>query len=782
MERSLFAQFEKRFRRRVLLPGAVILLATAIICGAALVATGRGTDAMMALGQQGEVYRMAGRGMDELSVAQESVGLCEACIDEAESAAPDHVWLNENVGARLFDLYNVHETYVLDSEDRPVFASIQRRYVPPSAYERIAPVADRFVKLARGETKRPSGRSNLNERLPGSPPAPIELPPIPGLSDEPMTIHPTVRTTPAVEHATDLVRIGERIAFVSAMPMARIGSRRPRNAGPPPVLVSLRYLDNSFLSDASHQNMLTDARLADEPERREGETSMALTNTDQVALTNIFWQPMRPGSSVIKMLLLPAAGVFGVIALLVLLMALRMRRLMKRDDEHLAELEQAHLELTAKEAQAHHMAYHDALTGLPNRALFNDNADQALLRARQGDELAIVLLDLDRFKNVNDRFGHLAGDELIREVGERLLKVLKGKDAVARLGGDEFAILLEGEDLAGGIEPTLERILEDLHRPYDVLGNQAHVGVSMGVATSPEYGTDRTDLMRKADIALYRAKDEGRDCYRFFTESMDETVQLRAHLEEELRACLATGEGLSVHYQPLVDSDRRKVTGLEALLRWDHPERGWISPQLFVPVAEETGLISALGDWVLREACKVAREWPQLTVAINLSPIQFCDGAFAARTIAIVRRAGISPHQIELEVTEGVVLDQNETVRGALRQLRAEGFRIALDDFGTGYSSLSYLREFEVDRIKIDKSFVHSLGQTMDANAIITAVVTLGHAMGLQVTAEGVETADQEDFLRAAGCNVLQGFRFSKAVPANELGESLKEHATRKAA
>jgi len=505
-------------------------------------------------------------------------------------------------------------------------------------------------------------------------------------------------------------------------------------------------------------------------------------NSDGTPLTNIFWKPMRPGATVIKTLLAPAAGVFGVIALLVLVMALRMRRLMKRDDEHLAELKQAHIELTAKEAQAHHLAYHDMLTGLPNRALFNDTADQALLRARHGEEMAIVLLDLDRFKNVNDRFGHLVGDELIKEVGDRLLKVLRRKNAVARLGGDEFAILLQGDDLAGSIEPILEQILEDLHRPYEIFGNQAHVGVSIGVALAPGCGVDRTDLMRKADIALYRAKDEGRDCYRYFTESMDETVQLRALLEADLRDALASGKGLSVHYQPLVDSAGCKVTGFEALLRWDHPIRGWIAPQLFVPVAEETGLIAVLGDWVMAEACKVACEWPKLTIAINLSPVQFCDEGFAERICRIVREAGVSPHQIELEVTEGVVLDQNDSVRRALRRLRSEGFRIALDDFGTGYSSLSYLRDFEVDRIKIDKSFVQNLGNTMDAGAIVTAVVTLGHAMGLQVTAEGVETADQEAFLRSAGCNLLQGFLFSKAVPANELAGSIERHRQSRAA
>ncbi len=329
------------------------------------------------------------------------------------------------------------------------------------------------------------------------------------------------------------------------------------------------------------------------------------------------------------------------------------------------------------------------------------------------------------------------------------------------------------DDFARGIEPTLDRILEQMRLPFEITGNQAHVGVSIGVAVAPEYGTDRTELMRKADIALYRAKDEGRDCYRFFSESMDESVQLRAVLESELRSALASGEGLGVHYQPVIDSGERKVIGFEALLRWHHPGRGWISPEIFVPVAEETGLITPLGDWVLHETCAVAREWPELTIAVNMSPTQFCDEGLADRLCAIVREAGVSPCQFELEVTEGVVLDQNETVRGALRRLRAEGFRVALDDFGTGYSSLRYLRDFEVDKIKIDKSFIQSLGHTMDAGAIVTAVVTLGRAMGLQVTAEGVETADQESFLRSAGCSQLQGFLFSRAVPMSELRRSM---------
>ena len=780
------AGFNKRFRRRVLLPGAAILLVTAVLCGGVLVAAWRGTDSISMLGQQSEIWRAIAGGLDDLSLAQESVGLCDQCIREAASDDPDPAWLDENVGFRLFDLHNTHETYILDGEDRPIYASIGREPAVPAAYETVAPAVARFVQLARGEMKRPSGRGNLNERLPGSPLEPLVFPPIPGLTVEPMTLYPSVKTTPSVRHATDIVRIGDRVAFVSVMPMARVAAGGTPVAAPP-VLISLRYMDQTFLQQIARQNYLTDARVSISAEAAPGEVSTPIVSSDALleggfelaggptgqGIATMFWKPMSAGAAVVGLLLVPAIGVFAVIALLVLLLSLGMRRLMKRDDEHLFELEQAHLELKAKEAQAHHLAYHDVLTGLPNRALFNDSADKELIRARHGEEMAVLLLDLDRFKNVNDRFGHFAGDALIQEVARRLSRVLQRPDAVARLGGDEFAVLLQGEDLEQGIETVLDQILDDLRRPYEILGNQAHIGVSIGAALAPEYGTDRTDLMRKADIALYRAKDEGRDCYRFFTESMDETVQLRATLESELRIAIATGAGLSVHYQPLVDSKGGKVSGLEALLRWHHPVRGWIAPQLFVPVAEETGLICALGDWVLREACKVANEWPNLSISVNLSPIQFCDDGFAERTCAIVRDAGVRANQLEFEVTEGVVLDQNEGVQRALRRLRSEGFRIALDDFGTGYSSLSYLRDFEVDRIKIDRSFVQGLGQTLDAEAIVTAVVTLGHAMGLQVTAEGVETSDQEDFLRSDGCNVLQGFLFSRAVPAHQLRDSM---------
>ncbi|AKH42128.1 Cyclic di-GMP phosphodiesterase Gmr [Croceibacterium atlanticum] len=556
--------FERRFRMRVLLPGGLVLLATSVLCGAALIAAGRSADSLSAMAQQAEVWKATSEAMDELALAQESVGMCEECIEEAASADPDGAWLDKNIGEPLFDLYDAHATYILDPDDRPVYASVQRQRLAPAAFDQVAPALQRFVQLARGEIQRPSGQSNLSERLPGSPPAPLVLAPMPGLWDEPVTAYPSVRTTPNVVHSTDLVRIGDRIAVVSVMQMARSSQGEPQAAEQPPVLVNLRYLDDEFLREAAQRNYLLDARISDSPTPLDGESSAALTNSDSVRLAYFFWKPQPSGALVIKGLLLPAAGAFAVIATLVLLMALGMRILMKRDDEHLSQLEEAHVELRAKEAQAHHLAYHDALTGLPNRALFNDRVEQALIKSRHGDAVAILLLDLDRFKHVNDRFGHLVGDELIREVGMRLLRVFPASKSVARLGGDEFAILIEKDDLSHGIEDTLERIVEDVQRPYEVLGNQVHVGVSIGIVIAPEYGSDRTELMRKADIALYRAKAEGRNCYRFFDQSMDETVQLRATIESDLRNAICSGTELSIHYQPLVDSISGEVRRFSA--------------------------------------------------------------------------------------------------------------------------------------------------------------------------------------------------------------------------
>jgi EAL domain-containing protein (putative c-di-GMP-specific phosphodiesterase class I) len=285
---------------------------------------------------------------------------------------------------------------------------------------------------------------------------------------------------------------------------------------------------------------------------------------------------------------------------------------------------------------------------------------------------------------------------------------------------------------------------------------------------APEAGLDRVELLRKADIALYRAKGEGRNCYCLFTPEMDETIAVSRLIEEDLRAALATGEGLEVAYQPQI-AQSGSVVGVEALARWHHPTRGYIQPSQFIPVAEQTGLIIPLGEWILRQACTASRRWPDLFVSVNLSPVQFRSNNFASRVIAIVRECGGHPQRIELEVTEGVLLEEDGRTTDALRELREAGFRIALDDFGTGYSSLGYLQRFEVDKIKIDRSFTQSLGQGNKAATVIKAIVALGHAMSITVTAEGVETETQRSFLDMAGCNEMQGFLFSKAVSEEQI-------------
>lgn len=439
------------------------------------------------------------------------------------------------------------------------------------------------------------------------------------------------------------------------------------------------------------------------------------------------------------------------------------------------DLRAAILRLQASEAQANHLAFHDLLTGLPNRAKFNDHFVRALAAARRGRSCALILLDLDRFKHVNDHFGHLAGDALIQEFAHRLDSLLGERDMVARLGGDEFAVLVDGVRDTADADLFCERIRRAVDRPFQVLGNQAHVGVSMGVVIAPLSGTERTELLRKADIALYAAKGAGRDRHRHFNHEMDAGVRLRAEIEEDLREALANNTGLHMAYQPLVN-DHGRVIGVEALLRWEHPQRGTISPAQLIPIAEETGLIGPLGDWILEQACRASLGWPDLFVAVNFSPVQFRSPQFADRVIGIVAACGADPRRIEIEVTEGVLIDDDENVRGALRRFRAAGLRIALDDFGTGYSSLSYLRRFDVDKIKIDRSFIQHLGQAADSAAIITAVITLGHAMGLTVTAEGVETDEQLRFLQQSGCNELQGYYFSAPVSATQVDALLADH------
>lgn len=420
-------------------------------------------------------------------------------------------------------------------------------------------------------------------------------------------------------------------------------------------------------------------------------------------------------------------------------------------------------ERKAAEAEVARLARHDVLTGLPNRALFHETLARSLADiALRGGACAVLYLDLDGFKSVNDSLGHQAGDELLRRVAAGLRRAA-GDGAVARLGGDEFAVLSDGG--AAEAAALAERLIALFDSPFSVAGHRVGVGLSIGIALAPEHGMDAEPLYRRADLALYRAKAEGRGTYRIFTPAMDEEAEERRMLERDLRQAL-DDDTLSLHYQPQVDGYTGALVGFEALLRWTHPVRGSVAPSVFVPLAEETGLIVVLGDWVLREACREAAQWAQpLKVAVNLSPRQFQKPDLPESVLAILAETGLSPDRLELEVTESIIINDMARAVGILRRLKGYGIRISMDDFGTGYASLATLQAFPFDKLKIDRSFVAQLGTGPQAAVIVRAVLSLGRSLGMGVVAEGVETHAQMKFLTEEACGEMQGYLFGKPRP-----------------
>ncbi|ENZ77695.1 putative bifunctional diguanylate cyclase/phosphodiesterase, partial [Caulobacter vibrioides] len=426
------------------------------------------------------------------------------------------------------------------------------------------------------------------------------------------------------------------------------------------------------------------------------------------------------------------------------------------------------------EAQIARLAHYDPLTELPNRVLFQKSLAEALARrARNGDQLAVHFIDLDRFKTVNDTLGHPLGDALLRVAAERLRNCVREGDTVARLGGDEFAVVQTGLKDMTGATRLAERVVEAMSAPFDLQGHQVVIGASVGVSVAPSDGEDADELLKKADMALYRAKAEGRGAFHFFEHAMDEQLQARRALELDLRRALQAGE-FELFYQPLYNLGDERVTGCEALLRWRHPERGMVSPADFIPLAEEIGLIVPLGEWVLRKACAEAAQWPDhVRLAVNLSPAQFRDRGLVRTVVSALAGSGLPAQRLELEITESVLLQDSQSNMTMLHDLKALGVRISMDDFGTGYSSLSYLRSFPFDKIKIDQTFVRDILEDSDAMAIIKAVLDLGSSMGIVTTAEGVETLEQLNALRGQGCAEIQGYFISRPAPAAEIAKML---------
>jgi len=443
-----------------------------------------------------------------------------------------------------------------------------------------------------------------------------------------------------------------------------------------------------------------------------------------------------------------------------------------------ATIEDITLRTRADEKIAH-MAHYDALTDLSNRVLFRERLEQALKAIRPGEQLAVMYVDIDEFKSINDALGHAIGDELLKGVADRLRGCLKDTDVAARLGGDEFAVIQTAIKSQSEASQLVECIYAAIREPFECTGHLITTDASIGIALAPGDGLDLDQLLKNADLALYGAKGDGRRTYRFFEAGMDARAKARRSLELELRQAINDGS-LEAYYQPVVTLDHGKVSCCEALLRWRHPERGMISPAEFIPIAEETGLINQLGHWVLHTACAEVVNWPDdIRVAVNVSPVQFKSQTLALNVAAALAASGLAASRLELEITEAVLIRDDEMALEVLHQLRALGVRIALDDFGTGYSSLSYLQRFPFDKIKIDRSFVRDIASAVASSSIVEAVVNIAAASNMTTTAEGVETEQQRELLRVLGCTEMQGYLFSPAIPAVEIRQLLRSHRSR---
>ena len=718
----------RHFLTHIVLPVAATVAAVAAIVALLLVWSTRQVDHAAQARQQRLVALIVHDSIAALAHDQEASTVWDDAVLQLRRRPIDPAWLDANLGVWFYTYYGHDRVYIVDPRGRPIYAMQDGRRAPAERLATLHGAATPLLRALRAKLRDPHTPLGPAVRSPG---------------------------------AADLAVIDGRPAIVSVKPIIPDTDKLVQAPDAAYLHISIRFLDGSFMARLARQYMFDGARFSWSPTMRRDEMSLPFRANDGHAIGYMTWRPFVPGSRVMGQLgPVLAVGLLLVGGIVALLM-LRIRR--------------SGAQLQASEAQAHHLAYHDVLTGLPNRARFEDGLNHELARVRRGNTgLALLYLDLDRLKHVNDTLGHPAGDALIAELGQRLRRLVREADLVARLGGDEFAIVQTDVKSAAATEILCLRIVEEIGRPFDVLGNQVHVGISVGVALAPADGLDRVELSRKADIALYHSKTHGRGRYTAFSEDMDSTIQTRQSIVKALREALAAGDQLAVHYQPVYAARTRRMSGIEALVRWNHPEKGLLSPAMFIPIAEESGLIEPLGAWVLREACTAARNWAVDKLSVNISAVQLRNPAFGVGVLAICDETGLDPARLELEITETCFIENAAAIQPNIATLRSAGVQIALDDFGTGYSSLSHLREFDVDRVKIDRSFVSSIDRPDGGSAIIQAIVHLAQATGLQVTAEGVETSEQSLFLSGIGCDELQGFLLSRPLPASGI-EALLE-------
>lgn len=652
---------------------------------------------------------------------QESIAVWDDAV--INTKAGNEVWIVDNISVWMYSYYGHDRVYILDAGDRPIHAMREGKVMAPASYSEDEPVLLPTVERVRRLIREPAKENQAG--------GPVKL------------------------VAGDLVELDGRPAILSIMPLIPGTDRVVQAPGSEYLHISVQFITDAVLAKIAGQYLLTGARLLP-LSQPVGEAAIPLVDSRGVILAFVGWDQERPGRALVRE---AGPALIGGALLAAGVLAFLLRRLRRTS-----------LALQTSQDEAQYLAFHDTLTGLPNRALFEDRLRRALLTAsHETAKVALLYLDLDRFKHVNDTLGHPAGDELVRQTAARLQQAIREVDTVARLGGDEFAmILIDVHDIRGA-EDVSEGLLQKLQEPFKLADDQVFVSASIGIALSTGPDADADDLLRKADIALYEAKKNGRGRYEVFAGDMDDLLLRKRKVESELRHALNGGTGIKLAYQPVFAADGSTILGAEALIRWGHEAHGALPPAQFIAIAEERGMIGQLGKWVLHEACRFAVGTDLPWMAVNVSPLQLRDSDFVEQVVAILAETGLAPGRLQLEITESVLLDNNDTTRAALAALRQSGIAIVLDDFGTGYSSLNYLRRHAIDKLKIDRSFVNLLGRDESSVAIVRALVDLADALHVGVTAEGVETEEQKALLVAMGCREFQGYLLSLPLEPDQL-------------
>ncbi len=717
-----------RARLSVVIPISV-MVAVAIVCIVVAVLTSAQRANEVAIEHEKRLFTKSIVNHGERILRElESVAATEAATQNIRGQFNSD-WVQTHVGLRLKSFFDHDFVFVADSSDRLVYALLGRNSVEPKWFNSILPELAPTLDYLRGRAgNTPNGAIRIFESSPQADTQPNRA-----------ALVQKFLGRPAV------------VAAVRVVPFDKEGSAKDAEGAP--IVLSVRFIDEDVLAEIAGRLQLNHLRKADSGPLSPDDFAFELIDDRGNSLARFAWQPKRPGAEIVHSVIPFIAVALAGFALLAALVYGYMRRTTAT--------------IATGEQRLRYLALHDSLSGLPNRNFFGERLEDVIREIRKGGSPnAVLYIDLDHFKDVNDTLGHPVGDELIRSVTARLSGTVRPEDLVARLGGDEFALITAVTPGTGALERIGERIISTLCAPYSINGHTIVIGASIGIAViDARFAGGAAEIMRYADIALYRAKNEGRNRACIYDAAMDADLSQRKSLESDLRHAIENDQ-LRVLYQPMVSASGERLVGVEGLARWRHPERGDIEPSQFIPIAEHSGLIVDLGERVLRRACIDGKAWPGVTVAVNVSPLQFRRADFVDSVERILNETEFDAARLELELTESTLLGNVETAEVSMHRLKALGVQLALDDFGTGYSSLAYLRRFPFDKLKIDRSFVRSIERAPDAAAIVHAIVSLGRGLGMKVTAEGVETAEQQLFLRAAGVHSMQGYRFGKAVSA----------------